>query len=323
MSASALTRAWLAIGWLALSSCRDSDDERSCEPQTRAAKSASGACVSFDAPIEVGRLQDGLLLEASGLQASRAHPGVLYTHNDSGDSARFFALDSSGRTLGEYSLPGISATDWEDVGIGPGRSGGDDLYIADIGDNSLIDATVAPRDEIQIVRVREPDVSTTQARVTETSSDWQRIRLRYPDRHHDAEALLVDPNGSQLWILSKETNGHSLIFQAPTTPSETPRVLEQVGGVWLGECVPNQLVTGASFSPDGSLVLVRTYQSVLLWERPRGTSLPDALSAPPRVLRGPSEFQGEGITFSADASAWFTVGEGSASPIFRASASCR
>jgi hypothetical protein len=315
-------RALPALSPLALVSCRNWDDQDACEPLVRSAKPTIAGCVRFDAPIEVGRVQDAQLVEVSGLQASRAHPGVLYAHNDSGDRARFFALDASGKTLGEYTLPGANATDWEDVGIGPGRSSGDDLYFADIGDNSLVDSTVMPRDEIQIVRVREPDVATTQVRVEESLNDWQRIRLQYPDRHHDAEALLVDPDGSELWILTKETDGRSQIFGAPTAPSETPVVLNRVGELWLGGCTTSPRVTAANVSADGTRVLVRTYQGVLLWERPPGTSLPEALSSPPWLLVGPNEVQGEGITFSADGSAWFTIGEGSNSSIFRASASC-
>lgn len=278
--------------------------------------------MSFAAPVEVGRVQDSALVEASGLQASRAHPGVLYTHNDSGDSARFFALDSSGRTLGEYLLSGLSAVDWEDVAIGPGRSGGNDLYFADIGDNSVTDSTVAPRAEIQVVRVREPDVSLTQARVQQTLNGWERIRMSYPDRPHDAETLLVDPKGSDLWILTKETNGRSEIFSAPAaTPAETHVVLQQVGEVSLGGCAGGPQLTSGDISPDGTLVLLRTYQAVLLWERAAGTSLPDALAKSPWMLHAPSEVQGEGVSFSADGGAWFTIGEGAASPIFRAAAS--
>ncbi len=38
--------------------------------------------------------------ESSGLSASRAHRGVLYTHNDSGDSARVFAVREDGTLVG-------------------------------------------------------------------------------------------------------------------------------------------------------------------------------------------------------------------------------
>ncbi len=41
--------------------------------------------------------------EASGLAASRINPGLYYTHNDSGDIGRVFALTEQGFTIGKYS----------------------------------------------------------------------------------------------------------------------------------------------------------------------------------------------------------------------------
>lgn len=45
-------------------------------------------------------------------------PGLLYVQNDSGDSARIFAVDArSGRTLAVYSVPGATNVDWEDIAV--------------------------------------------------------------------------------------------------------------------------------------------------------------------------------------------------------------
>ena len=44
------------------------------------------------------------ITEASGLVASRAHAGVFWTHNDSGDAARLFAIGPGGSNEGEISL---------------------------------------------------------------------------------------------------------------------------------------------------------------------------------------------------------------------------
>ena len=297
-------------------------EESDCEGASSTANGVTGRCLSFAAPTQVGQVQDSLLLEASGLVASRAHPGVFYTHNDSGDTARFFALEASGRPLGEFDLQGATALDWEDVAIGPSRSGGDVLYFADIGDNSLTDSTVAPRGEIQIVRVREPDVSSGQGRVQQNVADWERIRFTYPDRPHDAETLIADPAGDRLWILTKESSGRASVFSAPAgAPAESLTVLEKLGELELGSCGDTRITSG-DISGDGQLVLVRTYGSVLLWARPAGTSFMDALLPSPRRLLTPNELQGEAIAFSADAREWFTLGEGAFAPIFRAAVNC-
>src|SRR4051794_20300739 len=86
------------------------------------------------APATLCHLQDSRITESSGLAVG---PGVLWTHNDSGDSARFFALDRRCRTLATYTLPGVQATDWEDMARGGGY-----LWLGDIGDNSATRSTI-------------------------------------------------------------------------------------------------------------------------------------------------------------------------------------
>ena len=47
------------------------------------------------------RLADPRITESSGLALSRAHPHTVWTVNDSGDSARLFAVDTrTGETVG-------------------------------------------------------------------------------------------------------------------------------------------------------------------------------------------------------------------------------
>jgi hypothetical protein len=314
---------WLrtaGISLLLLAACHT--EETGCHDSSSTASGVTGACLSFAAPIQVGRIQDPALVEASGLEASRVHPGVFYAHNDSGDAARFFALDASGKSLGEFDLVGGTAVDWEDLALGPSQSGSDFLYLADIGDNSVTDPTALRREQIEIFRVREPNVAAGQERVQVSLSDWEVLHLRYPDGAHNAETLLADPTGDALWILTKETNGRTNVFSVPASaPAGSTSVLEKLGEVELGSCT-NTLLTAGDISADGRLVILRTYGSVLLWERPKGTSLVDALRLPPHRLQPPNELQGEGIAFSADAREWFTLSEGSAAQIFRATASC-
>src|SRR5437773_9366911 len=91
------------------------------------------------------------LSEASGVAASRNNANVLWTHNDSGHPAEVFALDTQGRLLGTYTIPGN--TDNEDIAIGPGPiTNVSYLYVADIGDNA------ATRANIKIYQIPEPAV---------------------------------------------------------------------------------------------------------------------------------------------------------------------
>ena len=93
---------------------------------------------SLMARIErLGTLRSPRLSESSGVAVSRRHPGILWTHNDSGDSAAFYATNHSGDLLGTYDVPGAAAHDWEDMTLGPCQHvPGTCLFFADTGDNS-------------------------------------------------------------------------------------------------------------------------------------------------------------------------------------------
>src|SRR5690606_10690255 len=103
-----------------------------------------------DEPRRTGTLPADVA-ESSGLAASRSHPGVFWTHNDSGDEAFVFAIDSAGRLLGRVRVTGAENHDWEDIALAPcGDDAGDCLYIADTGNN------LGSREEVAIYRVPEP-----------------------------------------------------------------------------------------------------------------------------------------------------------------------
>jgi len=63
------------------------------------------------------------VIESSGVAVSHAYPGVLWTHNDSGDGPYLYATDLRGTDRGALLVPGAQAIDWEDIGLGvPARS---------------------------------------------------------------------------------------------------------------------------------------------------------------------------------------------------------
>src|SRR5439155_7112130 len=56
--------------------------------------------------------------ESSGIAVSRAHRGVLWTHNDSADDAYVYATDLAGTDRGVVRIRGARAVDWEDIDLG-------------------------------------------------------------------------------------------------------------------------------------------------------------------------------------------------------------
>src|SRR5260221_9441164 len=106
------------------------------------AAQASGATIG--PPVQIGTIAASALPETSGIVDSRANANTFWVHNDSGDSARFYAINHQGTLLGTFPLggnppnPPPAALDWEDIAIGPKPDGGNYLYLGDIGDNDSV-----------------------------------------------------------------------------------------------------------------------------------------------------------------------------------------
>jgi hypothetical protein len=252
-----------------------------------------------------GSVADPALREVSGVAASRRNPGVWWLHNDSGDSARVFAMGDDGRALGQFALTGASARDWEDIAVGPGPTPGVSyLYVGDIGDNS------AARRSVVVYRVPEPAVAGPVG--APALAGVEALTLTYPNGPRDAEALLVDPVSGALVVIAKSWSGSAEVYRAPAgLAAGSSTVLTAVGTFPLG------IVTGADVTPAGDVVAVRTYGSVVLYRRPPGTAIEAAFAGTSCTGPSASEPQGEALGFLADGSGYVTVSEGAAPPVRR------
>ena len=186
--------------------------------------------------------KDGRITESSGLvDAGR----LMFTVNDSGDGPVLYLVDkSSGDTVGVTTYSSGDVSDVE--AIAPGRDG--TVWVGDIGDNDM------SRPSVDLYAVPRPRGGNRQA-------DARRFRLVYPDAPHDAEALLVHPQTSRVYIVSKAILG-GIVYAAPT--SLEPGSLNRLSAV--GQ-VPD-LVTDGAFFPDGEHVLLRSYGSAHVYTFP-------------------------------------------------------
>ncbi|MCA2977344.1 MAG: hypothetical protein INH37_03585 [Myxococcaceae bacterium] len=271
-------------------------------------------CRAWSAPRAVGLVKPPVV-ELSGLVASRTQP-VLYAHNDSGDSARFFALSAvDGALLQTFTVTGATNVDWEDIALGPCPMG-TCLYLGDIGDNRRA------RTNYAVYRVPEPLV---QAGADVAAVAGERLPYAFPGgARHNAEALLADPTSGRLYLLTKEDVGApSLLFRFPAElATDSPATLELVATLPVPASGDLQL-TGADVSPCGDAVLVRLYNRLLLFTVPEGGGLEDAFAAAFTEVPVAREPQGEAVAFSADGRAYFTASEalGADPALFRAA--CR
>lgn len=269
---------------------------------------------------EVCRFQDPRITESSGLVLSSSTDRVLFTHNDSGDEARFFAVDDRCRTLATYVLPGVDASDWEDMARGPGPGGDPALWFGDIGDNAML------RGEIVVQRVAEPVPTRRSAKPVPIASTA--FRLAYEDGPHDAETLLADPRTGRLLVVTKTFVGAAAVYAAPAVLDPTAvNVLTRVGELALppsgtagGPVGPfGQLATtGGDVARDGSRVVVRTYTDAYEWQV-RDGDLAGAitLTAPRTRTALPPTAQGEAIGYAADSRTLWVSSEGAGAPVHR------
>jgi hypothetical protein len=242
-------------------------------------------CAPDGAPRPLG----AEIRESSGVAVSRAHAGIFWTHNDSGDPL-LYAVDAGGRTVGRVRVAGAAVEDWEDISLAPCPGGGDCLFVADIGDND------ARRPSVTVYRVPEPDPGAAQ------SAPATAIRLRYPDGAHDAEALYV--LGGAIHVVTKGESGPIAVYRARADAAgET--TLERVRALTTGKVERPERITGADASPDGRWVALRTLREVAL--HPAAALAGDGALSPRRVdLSALDEKQGEGIAFAPDGSLLLT-----------------
>jgi hypothetical protein len=271
-----------------------------------------------------GHVKNARLTEISGLVASRRYPGVYWTHNDSGGKPEVFALTLDGSDLGSYAFPGATAIDWEDIAIGPKAGAvGSYIYAADIGDNAAevpLGGLGTAREKVTIYRAPEPGLAPKAPGAVLTGVE--RFDLVYPAGREDAEAALVDPVSGDLVIVTKSPIGQSriLVAQAAAMVNGATITMQDFGTIQIVPPVkvssfPGTWLTGADISPDGSLILLRTYQAVLAFSRAKGESVPDALRHPSCDAPQVDETQGEAIAIAADGSRYSTISEGLNQPI--------
>jgi len=298
------------------------------------ARAAARLCAAGSGTT-LGTVANPAIDELSGLVQSTAHPGVLWANNDSGDSARVFAVGSDGADLGTVMVSGATATDWEDLALGPGPGGGDHLYVGDLGGAGT---SGNARPSVTVFRFPEPNPPGP-GQTANVSA--QAVTLTYPDGAHDAEALLLDARSGDLVIVTKVTSSASAgVYRAPkasTAPAGASVSLERVGDLGasgrpglaqrlaelagLGD-VANS-VTAGDASAKAGVALIRTYSGISAYRWSTKQSLADALLAAACRAPAPTDPrfpQGEAVALAANGTNYITASEGVGAPLvqFRA-----
>jgi hypothetical protein len=235
-------------------------------------------------------ITDPALAELSGLVVVGDQMLAL---NDGGDQLVVHLLDAACQVVDTQAAP-IDPYDPEDLARGADGT----VWVADTGDNNAARSTVA------LLALR-PDGTTGV------------FRLTYPDAPHDAEALLLAPDGTP-YIVTKEILGASKVFRpaaalvdgGTVAMAEVAAVNVTLTGTPGGPVgqASQLLVTGGAVSADGRQIALRTYTDAYVWPL-SGSDVPAALAATPVRIPLPESPQGEAISFSADGSSLVVASE--------------
>jgi hypothetical protein len=313
------TAAALALSLAALvMGCHGSEATRLREIAAETRKDAADAA-STPLPlgpaqaVQLATLEDRRIDESSGLVASRRNPGLLWTHNDSGDLPLVYALDRAGRSRGTWRVEGAQAIDWEDIAAGPGPAQGQSyLYAGDIGDNDRA------REFVVVYRFPEPEVSATEAPPKEArrAGPAEAIRLKYPDGAHNAEALAVHPTTGDLYVITKASAEAGVYKLAAPFDPKAVNTLVKIATL-RGPDFFGTLVTGADISPDGRRVALCDYAQGYELTLPEGSKdFDDIWKQKPAAYSLGARIQGEAVAYRLDGNALLATSERTPTPLF-------
>ena len=265
-------------------------------------------------PQITGTIKSAEINESSGIAASPCQADVFWTHNDSGDGAFIFAINSEGKNLGAWRVASAENRDWEDIAAFKTATGECFLYIGEIGDNDR------KREEMKIYRVKEPIVSDASKSTTRkdalNTENAETIKFAYADGRFDAEALMIHPQTGDVYILTKRKDAASGVYKlAANYSADKTNKLKKIAELSV-PAIPNGFLTGGAISPDGRRAVVCDYFSAYEIALPEGANNFDEIWKQKITIVNLGERQqGEAISYSADGSSIFATSEKKNSPV--------
>lgn len=289
-------------------------------------------CVSFSDDTRTGTLAAESIDEASGLAASWVHEGLLWTHNDSGDSARVFLMRPDGALVAEVELEGVDeAIDWEDIAVAPCAAGSPEscVYVADTGDN------LRARELVVIYRFSEPDLPEGHRRdlgeeqdaITLEIDDAHALWFDYPDGPRDVETLMVHPQSAQIYVVEKNKTPDAPVFRVPRQDSsvDDPGQAVEIATLHLADRTNFlAMITAGDIAPNGREFTVRTYAEAYTYcgpeaelERGAEDNFEDVFMLSPTRAVLPLLVQAESLAYDRGGDAVWITSEGVNAPVFK------
>lgn len=282
---------------------------------------------------KLGTLKSPLIPESSGMAIAETQADAFWTINDSGHTNDLFCVSFTGQVLAQVKLRNAKNVDWESMAWFV-KDGVRYLVVADVGDNR------SRRQKLQVYFFPEPKFEP-QEEMVKMEIDCLSFEFVYPDGPRDCEALAIDPETLDIWLVEK--------IMRPRPDRKRPGLYRIAAGEnWLDEAFrssgietePNQtdnlanqprlftadrvgdfpflFITGMNFSADGNRLIVRNYLQAFLFEKTAEQSWAEILlAAKPTTVRLPLQRQGEAIAFTSDSCSIIVTSEFVGQPIWK------
>jgi hypothetical protein len=256
--------------------------------------------IEYGAAEVVAILDLPALKESSGLAASRLRDDMLWTHNDSGDGPRLYAIGTNGEVLGTCDVKGAKALDWEDMASY--RQGGRGyLLVGDVGNNRRSKKIST----LYRIPERPPELGALEVdRI---------VQYRYDLGPCDCEALAFDATRDEVLLIDKGWNLQCRVFvlKWPTESTLDPVVASHIADVKIAG------ITGMDVAGDGCKAIVSTYGPAYEFTKSPDEDWSAAFRRAPREIELPFRKQGEAICYGADGRTIFLTSEKLPTPLLR------
>lgn len=201
--------------------------------------------------------------ETSGLEVGPNN--WFWTHNDSGNPAELYCVDTTGTIQRTVSVVGDVNTDWEDIA----KDDQGNLYIGNFGNNSL------NRTDLRIVKIPSIDTCTGITYVTDT------INFTYPDQYgyppsgnygnFDMEAMFWYEDSLHLFSKdrSSPSTGYTKHYRLPSVGGDYQA--ELIDSLYTGSNSYIFAVTAADVSEDGQQMVLLNADHIWLLSDYTGT----------------------------------------------------
>ena len=253
----------------------------------------------------LGYVNSKKLNEVSGIVASIQNPGYFWVHNDSGDEANLYLINSTGKHIATIKIDDATHHDWEDIAIGtPKKYGVPVLFIGDIGNNFSLRKTTI------IYIIKEPKITENKTLIIEKSAPLlDTLKVRYSDEARDFETLLFDPISEQLFTVSKRKKIPELFIITKDNTESSSYTFEKTINLPLKNLKRRDNISGGDISKSGKRIAIKSYDYIYIWNRKNNESLIEFIKSPPQVIKPPFEKQSEAICWEMDQLSILTLSE--------------